>query len=200
MKLIGQGAEAKVYRKQNLVLKERVKKGYRLTEIDSKLRKLRTRGEAKLISLASRLGIPVPSILDIDEKKMLLTMDFIEGVKVRDWVDSKKSSDEIKKVMKQIGQLTRKLHEGSVTHGDLTTSNLLLQDGKINFIDFGLGQFTDKIEDKAVDIHVLKECLKSKHHEHWVSYWGAFKQGYKDKKVLHQLELVEARARYKRIS
>ena len=199
MKLIGQGAEAKVYLRKDFVLKDRIKKGYRLPEIDSKLRKMRTRGEAKLISQASRLGVPVPSVLDIDDKKMLLTLDFVDGTKIRDWIDLQRT-DETKKVMKQIGELTRKLHDGGITHGDLTTSNLILQNNKVHFIDFGLGQFTNKVEDKAVDIHVFKECLRSRHHEHWVSYWSAFKQGYKDKKVLHHLDLVEARARYKKIS
>jgi len=200
MKLIAQGAEAKIYLQGNFILKDRVRKSYRLAEIDLKLRKLRTRSEAKLISSAGRLGIPVPSVNEVDDQKMVLEISFIDGEKVRDWVDNQKDTAKVKNLMKELGKLTQKLHAGGIVHGDLTTSNLILKDGEIHFIDFGLGQFTYRIEDKAVDIHLFKECLKSRHHEHWVSYWGAFNQGYKDKKVLHQLELVEARARYKKIS
>ena len=52
MKLIGHGAEAKVYEKIKSVLKKRVKKGYRHPSIDIRLRKLRTRSEAKLLNIA----------------------------------------------------------------------------------------------------------------------------------------------------
>jgi tRNA A-37 threonylcarbamoyl transferase component Bud32 len=67
-------------------------------------------------------------------------------------------------------------------------------------IDFGLGKVSARIEDKAVDIHLLKECFKSKHHIHWKTYWKVFKKNYALEDSFNQLDKVEARTRYNRIS
>ena len=67
-KLIFQGAESKIYRKDNFIIKKRLKKNYRISEIDEKIRKLRTRGEAKLIERAGKF-VCVPEISKSDENK-----------------------------------------------------------------------------------------------------------------------------------
>ena len=84
MKLIAQGAEAKIYESGNNILKHRIKKSYRLPEIDINLRKTRTRAESRLIAKASRGKVNVPKILNTDEKQMKLEMENIQGDKVRD--------------------------------------------------------------------------------------------------------------------
>jgi Kae1-associated kinase Bud32 len=203
MDLIAQGAEAKIYKTDGEVVKERIKKDYRIAEIDEKLRKERTKSEASLISKASRLGVNVPRIIEEDYKEMKLVIEFIDGEKVRDVFD-KVSEEEIRTISEQIGAQTAKLHYGNVTHGDLTTSNLILEGKEVYFIDFGLGSYTEKLDDKAVDLHVFKECLTSKHHSVSKICWLAFRKGYlsyqtgASEKVLEQLEKVEARGRYKK--
>lgn len=196
MKLIAQGAEAKIYRAGNKIVKDRIEKSYRLPIIDSRLRTLRTKAEARLISRASRAGVPVPRVLDSSKTK--LEIEFLDGPKLRDWIDSQKDLEKLKRVLKELGKLTAKLHSANVIHGDLTTSNVIYMD-KPFFIDFGLGTFSERLEDKAVDLHLFKECVKSKHYDHWLTCWKAFKEGYKDKKVFEQLEKVEARGRYKKL-
>ena len=62
MKLIAQGAEAKIYESGDSILKHRIKKSYRLKQLDDKLRKDRTRAEARILKRASRAGIQVPSV------------------------------------------------------------------------------------------------------------------------------------------
>ena len=52
-KILQQGAEAIISLQQGKVHKKRIKKSYRLKEIDEKLRKLRTRKEAKLLEKLS---------------------------------------------------------------------------------------------------------------------------------------------------
>jgi len=72
---------------------------------------------------------------------------------------------------------------------------------KIFFIDFGLGYISKKIEDKAVDIHLLKQALEAKHFKNWEVLFKSFLKGYsksKDyKEVIERLKKVEARGRYK---
>ncbi len=198
MKLIGHGAEAKVYDTKNSVLKTRIKKSYRHELIDKRLRKIRTRSESKLLTKALSYGINVPRVLNSDDKKIILEMEKIEGRKVRDIFDN--LDENLKKnICKEIGKTIKKLHQNDLIHGDLTTSNMIWND-KLILIDFGLGKVSSRIEDKAVDIHLLKECFKSKHHTHWKTYWKVFKKNYAIEDSFNQLNKVEARTRYNRIS
>jgi len=197
MKLIAQGAEAKIFKKKDSVLKERIKKSYRLPQIDIKLRKSRTRSEAKILRKASGI-INVPKVIRVDDKKMNLEIEHIEGVKVRDLFD--RNDEKLKrKVCRELGKTVKKMHQNDIIHGDLTTSNMIWND-KLYLIDFGLGKISIRVEDMAVDIHLLKECFRSKHHVHWQTYWNEFKKSYNQEKVFNQLERVEARARYNKVS
>ena len=197
MKLIAQGAEAKIFKKKDSILKDRIKKTYRLPQIDIKLRKSRTRSEAKILRKASQI-INVPKVILVDDKKMNLEIEYIEGVKVRDLFD--RNNEKLKrKVCRELGKTVKKMHQNDIIHGDLTTSNMIWND-KLYLIDFGLGKISIRVEDMAVDIHLLKECFKSKHHVHWQTYWNEFKKAYNQEKVFNQLERVEARARYNKVS
>ena len=80
--IINQGAEAILCKEDDVLIKKRVKKGYRIKEIDEKLRKRRTRSEAKLLREGRRIGIAVPSIMD--ESDFIIKMDFIDGEKIKD--------------------------------------------------------------------------------------------------------------------
>lgn len=197
MKLIAQGAEAKIFKKKDSILKDRIKKSYRLSQIDIKLRKSRTRSEAKILRKASQI-INVPKVILVDDKKMNLEIEYIEGVKVRDLFD--RNNEKLKrKVCRELGKTVKKMHQNDIIHGDLTTSNMIWND-KLYLIDFGLGKISIRVEDMAVDIHLLKECFRSKHHVHWQTYWNEFKKAYNQEKVFNQLERVEARARYNKVS
>jgi bifunctional N6-L-threonylcarbamoyladenine synthase / protein kinase Bud32 len=189
MKLIAQGAEAKIYESGEKIIKDRIKKGYRLPEIDQKLRRTRTRAEARLIRMADRAGISVPKILEVDDKKMKLEIEKISGSKVRDVLTPE--------MCKLIGKELLKMHKANIIHGDLTTSNMILRGKEVVLIDFGLAQYSERVEDKAVDIHLFKECLKSKHFDIWLSCWKHFLQYYKSKDILKRLEVVERRGKYK---
>src|SRR4030042_1167648 len=103
MKTIQQGAEAVIILQDNKIHKHRTRKSYRLPVLDERLRKSRTKTEAKIIQKLSH-----------------------------------------------------------IINGDLTTSNMILNpDNKLYFIDFGLSFHSNKIEDKAVDLHLLKQALNA---------------------------------------
>ena len=72
---------------------------------------------------------------------------------------------------------------------------------QIFLIDFGLGYISDKIEDKAVDLHLLKQALEARHFKNWKILFEEVEKGYKNynesKKVLERLKAVEKRGRYK---
>ncbi|MCK4521169.1 MAG: Kae1-associated serine/threonine protein kinase [Nanoarchaeota archaeon] len=197
MKLIAQGAEAKLYRTDNKLVKDRIKKSYRIKEIDNRLRKFRTKREGKILRKLSSIGFASPGFIDSDEKEKLV-MDFIRGKTLRDFLDEKNYS----KLMKELGKKIAVLHNNNIIHGDLTTSNFIFNK-EIFFIDFGLSFISHKIEDKAVDLHLLKQALESKHYKFWEKAYKIALEAYKKeekqgKEILKRLELVETRGRYKR--
>ncbi|MBI4140343.1 Kae1-associated serine/threonine protein kinase [Candidatus Woesearchaeota archaeon] len=197
MQVIGQGAEAILTRINETVLKERIPKSYRLQELDQKLRQSRTRREAKILEKLNTLNIPAPKLLSVDDKKMQITMQHINGQIVKDILNKQPE-----KLSWEIGSLVGKLHANNIIHNDLTTSNMIFSD-KITLIDFGLSFVSPKIEDKAVDLHLLRQALESKHHEISESCFPTIINAYKQtnpeaEKVLEQLNKVEKRGRNKK--
>ena len=71
----------------------------------------------------------------------------------------------IKNISRNIGESIAKLHNCGIIHGDLTTSNLILEIDKIVFIDFGLGKNSDLVEDKGVDLLVFKKAISGIHYK-----------------------------------
>ncbi len=195
--IIGMGAEAVILRNGNEVVKERVSKLYRHPEIDEELRKSRTRREAKVISKLKEIGVPGPELIGMDDKGMKVVMEFIEGEKVRDVLHN-----DPEKLGEEIGVVLGKMHNAHIIHHDLTTSNMILRDNKIHFIDFGLSFFSHKAEDKAVDIHLLDRAMESYHHKIYPACFEAALRGYKKSceshsEVLDRFEQVKARGRNK---
>jgi len=200
MDIIKRGAEAILYKEKENLVKERIKKGYRISQIDDDLRKVRTKKEAKLISEARRTGVNSPSIISVDEKNFKITMEFIDGIRLKEFFNET-NNEERAKVAEQVGKAVGKLHSNGIVHGDLTTSNMILKDDKIFFIDFGLGEFSKRIETLGTDLSVLKEAFQSTHFEYLNLLWESFIKGYKQtnsnfNKVLDVLDNIEKRGRY----
>lgn len=194
---ISQGAEAIIYKEKNKIIKDRIKKNYRIKEIDEKLRKFRTKREAKILSKLGAINFPVPKLININLKKNIIEMQEIKGNKVRDILE-KSNYD---KLCFEIGQKIAILHNNNIIHGDLTTSNIILAK-EIYFIDFGLSFFSHKVEDKAVDLHLLKQALESRHYKIYEKAFRAALNGYKSKSnnyenIMKRFEIVETRGRYK---
>jgi Kae1-associated kinase Bud32 len=200
MKIIKRGAEAVLYLDDSQLVKERIKKNYRLTEIDEKLRKLRTRKEAKLLNEAKRVGVETPKIFSIDEKGFKIIMEFIDGKRLKEFFNETNDKNR-KKAAEELGKSVGLLHKNGIVHGDLTTSNMILKEDKIFFIDFGLGEFSNRVENLATDLSVLKEAFKSTHFKYLDLLWESFIKGYKQtndnfNKVLDTLNDIEKRGRY----
>jgi Kae1-associated kinase Bud32 len=193
--LIGKGAEAEIYLNENIVVKKRVKKNYRIDEIDINLRKTRTRKEAKILEKLPKKVLS-PNIIKMDDKKMEIEMSYIKGQKIRDILDNNIE------LCLEIGEKIAIMHNSGIIHGDLTTSNMILNED-IYFIDFGLSYFSEKIEDKAVDLHLIRQALESKHYKIYEKAFSLVLNGYKKnakdyEKIIKRLEKVELRGRNKK--
>ncbi len=193
-KLLSSGAEALIFLENNNVLKSRITKSYRHEIIDVALRKSRTRREIKVIKSLENYGF-VPKLVKNSDYD--IEMEYISGDQV------KKLLDKNSHLAKIIGKNLTVMHDLGIIHGDLTTSNMICSGNdceKLYLIDFGLSFFSQKIEDKAVDIHLFKQALESKHFRVFDEAYRYFIDGYnpKDKReVLKRLSEVELRGRNK---
>jgi N6-L-threonylcarbamoyladenine synthase/protein kinase Bud32 len=201
--LKAKGAEANIYEGQwlgeEVVVKKRVPKGYRIAEIDQRLRASRTKKEARLLAQAKRCGVRTPVLWDIDLEEMSLVMEKITGKQIKDVLSS--GDEKIQTIIcKKLGDNIARLHEGGIIHGDLTTSNLILKDDEIVFIDFGLGKFSDLVEDKGVDLLVLKKALQSIHYQIAKVCFQCILEGYEkfsgNSEVRGKIDEIQARGRY----
>ena len=204
MQVIYRGAESIIYLdkfdNQKILVKARVKKNYRLDAIDEKLRKERTRKEVKLLTEARKANVLTPKILDVDYINHKIIMENVDGKRVKEFLNS---SDEetIEELCFKIGKLIGRLHANGIIHGDLTTSNMILKGSQVYFIDFGLGEFSKRVESQGVDIKLLYVALKSTHFKILKICWNNIVKGYKQEyedadKALEKIEEIEKRARY----
>jgi TP53 regulating kinase-like protein len=184
---LGGEAEVRIYKDR--VEKIRKAKRYRIPQLDEILRKTRTKTEAKIISIARRSGVPTPIIMDVEGEKIV--MERIAGKPVKNIMNSE--------ISREIGRMVAKLHKAGIIHGDITPMNLILSDGKIFFVDFGLAFIEDRIEPKGVDVHVYFESLKASY-DNWRELKQAFIEGYaeyrKAEEVLKRTKEIEERGRY----
>lgn len=199
-KILSRGAEALIYIEGDKVIKERLVKGYRLPEIDKRIIKRRTKSETKLLKKASELAsVPIPEETKSENE---IIIPYLYGDKLSETLNNYPEKKQ-KEVMTSLGNEVGKLHEEGIIHGDLTTSNMILKDGKVYIIDFGLGSFNGKYEQKGVDVHLLKQALEAKHFRNHEKLFYWFKEGYESineseaKKVFERVKAIEKRGRYR---
>lgn len=204
-KILYRGAEAVIcltrYRRKQVVQKRRVKKSYRIKEIDDRLIAYRTKEEAKLITLARTCGVSVPLIYDVDLVGGVITMEYLRGKRIKDILNALGSSERAR-VCRMVGESIARLHNHDIIHGDITTSNMILLDDRIHFIDFGLGSINGEVEAKGVDLHVLMEAFDSTHSQYPDCFNDVF-EGYKTQfhgdasTVKKKIDEIVRRGRYR---
>ena len=200
-KILAQGAESILYLEKDIVTKDRIKKSYRIKELDEKIRKSSTRRETRILEKASKL-IPVPELLYSSDKETRIKLEFLKGQLLKNIFNDLTAKKRME-ICKQMGKQIAILHFNNIIHNDLTTSNMILKDKKLYFIDFGLSFISPKTEDKAVDIKLLKQALESKHYAVSNTSFNHILNGYKFipkqyQEVVNRLKQVEKRGRYKR--
>lgn len=202
--LMKKGAEADIYVTEwagrKAISKLRVPKPYRHSELDSYIRKHRTMQEANLMSAAKKAGVTAPFIYFVDPKNAEIIMEFVEGRSAREVVSLS--------LCREIGRYSAMLHLNGIIHGDLTTSNFIKSEtsGRLVLLDFGLAYYSDRVEDAATDIRLIKEIFGSAH----VGTKGAFEsfvKGYasvagkkRTDRILKNVLEIERRGRYARVT
>ncbi len=160
------GAEALVrpveFLGMDAVEKVRPPKGYRLPELDARIRSARTRNEARLMHEARRAGVRTPCVYDLDLKRGAIVMERIDGPTVKRRLDE--HPEDADAVCREIGRTVASLHSAGICHGDLTTSNMILcGDGRICLLDMSMGRTRAELEDIGGDLRLMERTFGSAH-------------------------------------
>ncbi|CAK9436057.1 uncharacterized protein LODBEIA_P06150 [Lodderomyces beijingensis] len=219
LKLISQGAEALVFETtthpyssspslrnaSQFIIKYRPPKPYRHPKIDAQITKQRTSGEAKFMYKLSKLAIPCPSLISCDFSHGIIWMEHLGKnlpngniSSLKNWLwylekssdtEARCSGDDVQQLCFEVGKLIGRLHLNDMIHGDLTSSNIILEEQDSVWapalIDFGLSSFSGLPEDKAVDLYVLERAVDSTHSDFAQSYNAWILQGYE---AAHELK------------
>ena len=192
-KNIAEGAEAKIFlidiANKKYILKERIPKAYRAKELDDVILSKRIKSEVRLLNLTKETGVKCPIVYYSDSKKII--MEYLPFVESKSLILSKPN------ILKIIANDVVKLHKKGIVHGDLTLCNVLF-DKKNNlpyFIDFGLSFLSHKLEDKAMDLEVLREIIIADFSE---KAWLIFEKEYakQSPEVIKHMEKIQKRKKY----
>lgn len=207
---IRKGAEADIYLAEwhgrPAVSKVRTPKAYRHESLDSAIRKHRTIHEASFISAAKMAGVSSPFVYFVDPVQAEIVMEFVEGRSAKDALSPR--------ICREIGATAAMLHAHNIIHGDLTTSNFIVTGGRngegkgarLVLLDFGLAYYSERTEDMATDVRLIKEVFSSAHVA-VADAFPSFVQGYagvagrkKTERMLENVREIEQRGRYARVS
>ncbi len=209
-KLLHKGAEASLFYGhwfgKEVIFKHRIIKDYRIEQLDRKIRTVRTLNEARALIKVKEYRINTPQVYEIDTESSTIIMKYISGSKLKNLIKTLNISKK-KEIFTNLGRIIAILHINGHIHGDITTSNIILTSSEdIFLIDFGLHDYSDSIEDKSVDIHLLKRVLISSHGDDFKLCFNAFLEGYKSEyrergnnaynDIIKNISIIETRGRY----
>ena len=163
------GAEAEVWSGlwmgRQAVRKIRRKRGWRHPNLEKRLGFRRLLSEARLLIRARRVGLEVPAIWDVDLDKGILVMEMLPCRPLIELLrDENSTQDLIRNSLYNSGALVRRLHRLAITHGDLSTNNILIDDDlSAHLVDFGLASIDYEVERFGIDLHVIDEILGASH-------------------------------------
>jgi len=200
-RLVKKGAEADIYLVEwgcrPAVSKVRTPKPYRHRELDQAIRRQRTVHEASFMSAAKSAGVMSPFVHFVDPVRAEIIMEFVQGDNVRDVLTPD--------LCHEMGRYAAMLHVNNIIHGDLTTSNFITNT-KLVLLDFGLSYYSERTEDMATDIRLIKEVFASAHIAVKKAF-PRFVEGYasvagkrRTDQILENVREIEQRGRYARVT
>mgnify|MGYP000633951704 CR=1 FL=1 len=186
-----QGAEATVEFADGAVRKRRAPRSYRHPALDERLRRERTRQEARLLSEARRHGVPTPVVRDVDVRETTITLGYVGETDLGGALTADRVRD--------VGRHLATIHGAGFVHGDPTTRNVRVGPERTYLVDFGLGYYTGHEEDHAMDLHVFAQSLDGTADDAEAlreAAEAAYRDAGGDAAVIDRLREIEGRGRY----
>lgn len=164
LELIGVGGMADIYRAKDLTEDKTVAVKILKNEFSASEDFIRRfRNESKAIALLSHPNIVKIYDVGLTEKIQFIVMEYIDGITLTDYIERQgvlKWRDAVH-FTTQILRALQHAHDRGIVHRDIKSSNvMLLSDGTIKVMDFGIARFnreTDKtISEKAIgSVHYI---------------------------------------------
>jgi TP53 regulating kinase and related kinases len=211
VKLLYRGAEADVFRGewcgQPAVYKLRKPLLYRLPDLDKLIRSQRTVHEAQMIHQSKLAGVSAPHLYYLSPPEALLVMEYLEGERLKTLLlGPGLTGERVKALGDAFGRSIARLHAAGIMHGDLTTSNVIVNGDVLSLIDFGLAIHSQRLEDQAVDLRLIKETLIGAHNTVSKQFLQSLLSGYSSvlgsaraEAATKKLAEIERRGRYARV-
>ena len=203
--LIKRGAESEIRLGRFLglpaVFKVRVRKPYMHPRLAARLVAQRTRREAKVIAAALRAGVSAPLLLAVLPSAGVLVMEYVEGPLLKE-VLAGAPREEALKLAREAGAILGRLHSAGIVHGDPTTSNYIVSRRGLVLIDYGLAEFSEHVEERAVDLHLFRRAVEATHASLARDLYEAMLEGYRSvmgaeaERVAERAEEIRLRGRY----
>lgn len=162
--LIGVGGMANVYRANDLSINRIVAvKVLRDEFLDNEELVRRFKNESKAIALLSHPNIVKVFDVNFSDAVQYIVMEYIDGITLKQYIDVQKplSWKDTVHFTTQILRALQHAHDRGIVHRDIKPQNImLLADGSIKVMDFGIARFsrseTRTITDKAIgSVHYI---------------------------------------------
>ena len=206
---VSRGAEATLRKVEWMgrpaLLKSREPKSYRPKALDDRLRRERTRTETRLLVDARRLGIRTPIVYDVDLERHRIVLEELPGPTLKELLDGHPDAvAPLDAPLRAFGEALGRLHAGGISHGDLTSSNVLFPEGPAGppaFLDLSMGARNAGVEELGIDLHLVEEDLKSLHPKGEAllkSFFAGYAKGNpsRQKEVRDRSRAIRGRVRY----
>ncbi len=164
LELIGVGGMANVYRardlKENRIVAVKV---LREEFLDNEELVRRFKNESKAIGLLSHPNIVKVFDVNFSDAVQYIVMEYIDGITLKEYIERKKplSWKDTVHFTVQILRALQHAHDRGIVHRDIKPQNImLLEDGSIKVMDFGIARFsrseTRTITDKTIgSVHYI---------------------------------------------
>ncbi len=164
LELIGVGGMANVFRardlKQNKIVAVKI---LREEFLDNEELVRRFKNESKAIGLLSHPNIVKVFDVNFSDTVQYIVMEYIDGITLKDYIERKKplSWKDTVHFTVQILRALQHAHDRGIVHRDIKPQNImLLEDGSIKVMDFGIARFsrseTRTITDKTIgSVHYI---------------------------------------------
>lgn len=153
--LIGMGGMADVYKGEDIVDKKIVAIKILKTEFaENEEFLVRFRNESKAISLLSHPNIVKIYDVGLSENLKYIIMEYIDGITLKQYIEEQKALQwkDAVHFMIQILRALQHAHEKGIVHRDIKPQNIMmLRDGTIKVMDFGIAKFARETGKTATD-------------------------------------------------
>lgn len=143
IKKIGEGASSIVYSAYDVKLDRAVAvKKIKDSCLSEKNFHKRFEREVKAMAKLRIPGVPVIYDFSSSTRNIYYTMELVEGVTLREFLENVPASADLKTIMIKILKIIKNIHEIGIIHRDLKPSNIMIsRTGDVYITDFGISRF-----------------------------------------------------------